>query len=443
MKPVSLVRLLKAIEPTLRLLPRTADRVFSALEAAAVGRARAAELVKDLAAIKPLLQPRRGKRFIQALEVCVPNQGGNGHHDDKTGHPCITGDKDQGGKRDKSVKDSPKKRGVLKRLAATIKAKSPLTGSEKDIPPHVHAAVRQGIWTKILGGGKVVAKGGQKLLRRSKPVIAAAKAAAKRLGQKVFDKLPGPAKWAATKLFALVHWAEHKLEAGFRVAKAMVKQVQERRLQEERGLPEKHIERVSKIVNIADAAARWTINVPAAMMAIEPVISGPLGMITAKLGYYVPVASIAYVGYSTVRNPMATIRAAKKILAGKVKVGDAHQKAHTHEAVGDPKEDAVAALIAGMDRNDGSEWYQALVSVALDATHDLGKAVKLADAAIKAHPTDPSEKGGDGFAESVQSFLKAGKPRPATAKPASRKTRPSSRAGSPPAGFPPIPTRTR
>ena len=146
----------------------------------------------------------------------------------------------------------------------------------------------------------------------------------------------------------------------------------------ERGLPEKHVARVGRILAVAD----WIGSMPAGGTVAG--LTGSLGL--GKLAANVPLASAAYVAYSGARDPFALIRAAHKVIAGK-----ATRHAEPDQA------DLVEKLLERASAAD-MDWYEALVAAGLDQTRNLAEALNLADEArhekfaeTAAVPTTPQQ----------------------------------------------------
>jgi hypothetical protein len=118
--------------------------------------------------------------------------------------------------------------------------------------------------------------------------------------------LPESVQTALVKTYGAVRYVEHKLMTGYNKSREMAETVAI-----ERGLGEEHAKMVGKAVGIADLAVGWTIQAPAILLATGGNVAA------AKVGTWIPACSLGYIVYSTARNPMATIRAAKKMLSGK------------------------------------------------------------------------------------------------------------------------------
>lgn len=135
----------------------------------------------------------------------------------------------------------------------------------------------------------------------------------------------------------------------------------------ERGVPETKVEAIANIITVADIATSFALskgglfvtggNVPASFVA---------GMM--------PSASLGYLAYSTARNPIATIRAAKKLVAGKIApAGGQPQATHSNMSAEPDATDrretyvppeVLAALVhmAGVDDWDGVDELSQLAS---------------------------------------------------------------------------------
>lgn len=209
------------------------------------------------------------------------------------------------------------------------------------------------------GDGASLMSGG---LARVKATAGDMKAAAAGMGEAAWAKLPPKAQTSIATAYAGGKWLLHKLETPFRKGKEIAVQAAK-----ERGLDDAYADRVGKILGFADLAAAWTVNFPVVTAATGNPLLG-------KASSWVPVASMAYIAYSTARNPIATIRAAGKVLSG--------QTASAHEGTEDL--DVAGELLQRI--SERGDWYEALVIAAFDITHDLPQAIERADAAFDAQP---------------------------------------------------------
>ncbi len=160
------------------------------------------------------------------------------------------------------------------------------------------------------GGGPEVKKLGhiERIYGKAAGAYAREKANVRRGYEKV---TPRPVKAALSALAHVYHALEHPLkasyEAGQRAALAVAR---------EKGLNQHEVDRLAKTLGMVDGALRWTGNVPAAheMIAALSSLGGPVTFGAAKLGFYVPVGSLAYVATSAVTDPAATISAARRAI---------------------------------------------------------------------------------------------------------------------------------
>jgi hypothetical protein len=140
------------------------------------------------------------------------------------------------------------------------------------------------------------------------------------------------------------------------------------RVAKERGATPEVAARAKKIATVADAAAAWTVNVPAAAAGLSAAgVGGVAGAALSKVAYYLPVGSLAYLAYSTSRNPLATLRAARKAVA---------ERQSVHEAEVD--QNTAGRLVDLVGSAQDPDACMALVLEALERTHyDLAAALDL------------------------------------------------------------------
>lgn len=146
----------------------------------------------------------------------------------------------------------------------------------------------------------------------------------------------------------------------------------------ERGLPDERVAKLKRALFIADFIGGYATG--GAALAI----AGPYA---AKVASVMPSLSVAYLAYSTAKNPLATWRAAKRVVADTFAKGSAV----AHESAGEPD---LAGLLADRLRAAADpEWYLAIFHAALASTGgDAAKAVALADAAVRAQPNGPDDE---------------------------------------------------
>lgn len=229
--------------------------------------------------------------------------------------------------------------------------------------------------------------GGEKLssgiVGKFKSIADAATAKVKGVAKALYDKLPKPAQKVVDMGIALEKKLEHGKEHLQQIAKAVGK---------ERGLSDKGVERLGRILSIADNVNKWSAKIPAVGHPVSVAlhhIGGPVGVIGHELSNYVPAASLAYVGYSMSRealagrNPLKMIRAARE----RVKQSGTHNSLMGWMIMNDAEfADQVAEWLSGIPE-ERQDWAEALLAASLDeANGDKSKALSLAKGAY-----DPNE----------------------------------------------------
>lgn len=205
-------------------------------------------------------------------------------------------------------------------------------------------------------------------------------AAKEHLGRQL-DKLPRPVRWAVAGVY---HAAFATYTAAQKAARAVAA---------ERGLSPEHVEQVTHALQAADLVCGGKL-LPMAVAAAG-------GAAVAPAAAFVPVGSLAYLAYSTARDPYAVGRAAKKAVAGAM-----------HAVRGGKALDATDRLTETFFARAGREdwdWWLACFLAALDRTEgDAEKAISTADAAAgnaggqvgdKAMPAGGRQDGTDGAAD--------------------------------------------
>lgn len=212
--------------------------------------------------------------------------------------------------------------------------------------------------TKLIGGSKAIYQGTKDALTK--------------VGKGVWDRLPSKVQGALGVLHGAYHWVENQLEKPYIAAQKVTKEAMK-----QRGLPDTHIEKISRIIAGADYISRWTGNIPGAHAAIHAleIASGGLGIALSKVGFYVPIGSLAYLAYSTARNPLATYRAAKNLITGKLgPLSHPHaEHAPVHNSYLDlifnsdeVSPDIIVRLNDSIEHAPDPELFQALVMIAMD-----------------------------------------------------------------------------
>jgi hypothetical protein len=180
-----------------------------------------------------------------------------------------------------------------------------------------------------------------KAFRAAASKYADTKTTAGRFGKAGFDKLPESAQSALANTYGGVRYVEHKLMSGYAGSKKLAEKVAA-----ERGWKGRKAELLVKGLGIADLVMGWTVQ--------APLIYAATGSVTAaKVGTWIPVASLGFVGYSFLRNPFKTVRAAKALITG--------SKAKAYRG----RKKLAQMLADGIDK--GGEQFLALFSAALDA----------------------------------------------------------------------------
>lgn len=147
-----------------------------------------------------------------------------------------------------------------------------------------------------------------------------------------------------------------------------------------RGLSDDQTANLSRVLAVADFLGGYAA---APVAGAVGGLLGPVGATAgAKVGMFLPTASVAYIAYSTARDPIATWAAARKVM-GDTLAG----RAAAHSA-GAELADALAELLhtAGPERED---WAIALVLAGLASGKPASEVVTAAQDAIEAHQSPP------------------------------------------------------
>lgn len=111
----------------------------------------------------------------------------------------------------------------------------------------------------------------------------------------------------------------------------------------------------------------------------------------------IPPASAGYLAYSTAKNPLATLRAARGVIRdtisrlAKRKGTAVPQPSNNQDLLANTSAArANAGLVAdALAAHDYDDWYVALLSAAIDETQDVGRAIEVANAAHEEISADP------------------------------------------------------
>lgn len=205
-----------------------------------------------------------------------------------------------------------------------------------------------------------------------------AKAVASKIGKQRWDKLPPKMQKSIAFTHAMATKTLYAIDTPLRMGLNLTKQVAR-----ERGLSEEHVQKVARVVNTVDQLS--TLPVVGVYTHAAKALVPALGPIAG----YIPVAALTYVGYSTLRNPFATIRAARGLMK------NFKGAVTTHLSHGDDQE-AIAALLQAYAAHKEDEWWEALLHAALDETHDLRAAITMADKAREQHEQHEAPADEDG-----------------------------------------------
>lgn len=99
----------------------------------------------------------------------------------------------------------------------------------------------------------------------------------------------------------------------------------------------------------------------------------------AGASVFIPTASVAYLAASTVKNPMAVLRAAKTaIISVKRGLKDSFEMSREMDAVG--------VLADALKRHAGDDWFYALLCTAMEGADNASNVVALAEKALALNP---------------------------------------------------------
>lgn len=209
----------------------------------------------------------------------------------------------------------------------------------------------------------------QKLAAVGAKVLATGKSAA----GAVWSRLPEKGR-------AFLVGAFHVLEYTFIKANQFCNEIAK-----ERGLPEGAAQRAMKYVAYADQALAYSTMYAIHGIAHEAHLDEMTSLVVAKAAAFSPIATMLYAAYSTVRNPLAVVRAAANMIRGTA-------APVTHHAEGDLAGKVDIRKWAGdvmewLSKSKDPDWAEALLAAALDHAKHPAKALALAqEAARKPRP---------------------------------------------------------
>lgn len=257
------------------------------------------------------------------------------------------------------------------------------TGELRDAPPGRPAAPEQ-----------------PNAVQRGIAAVQAAGARAKGAVGGAIDRVPGGKLLkglgaGAVKVF-------HAVEKPLMAAMASTQQLA-RQAAYERGMGDEQVDVLGRVLFLADFAGGY------GGAAVGYAVAGPVG---GKVGSFMPTASVLYLAYSTARDPLATWRAAKRLVRAKLatagraatnvgaavargadaaagaldRVSDLTQRAvgmTGFEAADVPEfyaltPDLAGRLADGLKGAPNADWWQACVTAGIGETRDPERALSLA-----------------------------------------------------------------
>jgi hypothetical protein len=131
----------------------------------------------------------------------------------------------------------------------------------------------------------------------------------------------------------------------------------------ERGNTPEQVERITKVCGIANAIGAKALPLTFELLGAHG--AGPW------LSGFAPLGSIGYLAFATATDPMATLRTARKAVAGTLKaVGVAKSQATANENM-------IAAMLDSLAAADDADLWMACYCVALDETGDAAKSLDV------------------------------------------------------------------
>jgi hypothetical protein len=253
---------------------------------------------------------------------------------------------------------------VPKRVALARRSNTPGERRREELTQ----AAKQHVTRAVLATAHAAGEAGSAVRRAARRIARTLRAAAgKQTAPSVRRKIRKIARFAAA--------VEHVVMTGFRASKGMAEQVTQ-----EYGASPETAARVGRVLAVVDAVAAWTVNMPATLA----VAGNPWA---AKASSWIPVASLAYVAGASLyvaganaSNPLATIRAARRVIAA----GMATAMHKSMELSADEVR-ALVEFLAAAEQAGQADWAMALLAAAIDAQRgevDLAAAVQTAGEAL-------------------------------------------------------------
>lgn len=190
-------------------------------------------------------------------------------------------------------------------------------------------------------------------------------------------KLPGPIRAAVEKSYLVGAIGGKAAFASWTAGQALAE-----RVAKERGMTPESAQKLRGVLKGLDMTTMKPLAGALASTGIGAAAVGGASMI--------PPATAAYLAYSTARNPLATVRAAKGLIGDAIKSRKTAKPKNRRRVKNDSTTD-VNQLVTTLDGYNWDDWFIALLQVALDQTGDLQEAIKEASAAYEANPQDPSD----------------------------------------------------
>lgn len=236
------------------------------------------------------------------------------------------------------------------------------TAASEPVPAQTQQT-KQTVIASLLSGASATGAGAARIWRKLK--VAALKGRDPRTRKRI------------KRVAQLAAAVEHKVMIGFHKGKELAEE-----MAKERGASPEAAAMTARVIGVADQALAWTTTFP----VVSAVTGNPAA---GKVASFIPMASLAYLTYSTARNPLATLRAAYRVFVAK-------KATPLHEAEG---ESSRAEMMAVMDAitaaGEQADWFLALLHVALDRNgHDVSAALADAEEMFAQHPQSPEEEGG-------------------------------------------------
>lgn len=229
--------------------------------------------------------------------------------------------------------------------------------------------------------GKAVRKAGAAGRLAKRKVTVASDAVTAKLNQTAGGRAVLAIGGPAVRVFKAI---EHAALIGLHKSEELAKEALH-----ERGGSDQDVKRLGRILFVADMIGGY------ASGAAGAAVGGALG---AKVGSLMPTASVAYLAYSTAKNPLATWRAAKTVV--RRTLGKAEPA--KYEGVSADARTALADRLAAVPDPD---WYEALLLAAMGSGHDLPSALTVADDALRLGPDVPDAP--DSYADHKYSCVMA------------------------------------